>query len=240
MKFTQLFGILCGLGTTLTALAAPPAAQIQVVNNLVIPRRVADLMPDSMLLKGPGGEAFVPPRHLGIRLEDSKIHPQLAVGSQVSVAVPLDSSEVMCANPRLVTLKTGTGTIQLPVSMMPKEMLAGTVIGSKDKKGQSKDWTLTQAISAGGMVSPDSFAYWNQPLTASGVVVAKRTDGDLVLATMVEGLPALRQWKTGGMSTDWITIGSPITVVRNQQLAYYQVEPWSKMCERPQRSELCS
>ena len=227
MGLARSFCFLSSLWFLATAAqAVPQPAQIQVVQNLVIPGRVVDLMPDAMLLKAPSGEAFVLPRNLGIRLDDTKIHPHLEVGSQISAMVPLDSSEVVTANGRLVVLKTGTGLIQLPVSLMPKDMLSNTLIGTKDKKGQAKESTLAQAIQAGGLISPDSFAYWNQPQTGSGVVIAKRPEGDLLLATMESGLPAIRQLKTGGMSTDWITVGSPITVVRDPQLPFYQVQPW--------------
>ena len=207
-------------------MAIPQPAQIQVVQNLVIPGRVVDLMADSMLLKAPTGEAFVLPRHLGVRLEDTKIHPHLQVGSQINAMVPLDSSEVVLANSRMVVLKTGTGVIQLPVTLMPKDMLSSTLIATKNRKGEHQESTLAQAIQAGGMISPESFAYWNQPGNGAGVVIAKRQDGDLLLATMIDGLPAVRQLKTGGMSTDWVGIGSPITVLRDPALPFYQVEPW--------------
>ncbi len=78
MRLVRVFNCLwafCLLG--LSAQAVPQPAQIQVVQNLVIPGRVVDLMPDAMLLKAPGGEAFVLPRHLGVRLENAKLHPGL-------------------------------------------------------------------------------------------------------------------------------------------------------------------
>jgi hypothetical protein len=221
-----LKSILLTCGLVMTAQAVPQPAQIQVVQNLVIPGRVVDLTADSMLLKAPSGEAFVLPRHLGVRLEDSKVHPHLQIGSQVSAMVPLDSSEVVLANSRMVVLNTGTGVIQLPVTLMPKDMLSSTLIATNNKKGQHQESTLVQAIQSGGMISPESFAYWNQPGNGAGVVIAKRQDGDLLLATMVDGLPAVRQLKTGGMSTDWVTVGSAITVLRDPQLPFYQVEPW--------------
>jgi len=30
------------------------------------------------------------------------------------------------------------------------------------------------------------------------------------------------------MSTDWVTVGSPITIVRDAQLPFYQVQPWKE------------
>lgn len=216
------------------AAAAPPSAApktqaqpITLSTCLEIPGTLQDTMPGGVLLRTVTGQSILLPDGVAMTLTDREHFPDYAPGAPVRAIVPVDAAELTVAGSDLITISTSVGPVQLPISLLPEQLLDGTSIYVREVGGGLIRSSLREALQQSGFGDPElPVKPWNSAQAGPAVVVAKRPNGNLLCVGLHDGGTSLRELEIEpGSRTTWPP-GQAMVILPDAKAAGYRIRPW--------------